>query len=353
MEVAGAQRVLVTLANSLADLDHDVHLINLTGRAPLVDEIVPRVEYHQLDASRALTAVPALRAKLKELKPVSVISVMQGGYTSLMATAGMKDRPVLVAGHHDRPQSLEALGRFDRHHAVAASMAAAYRGVDVTACVCQDSVDELCEMLRMTPDRFAVLPNPVDVNDTMRLSLTGEAHPMLLGPNPSVVVVASHTPKKKLNLAIEAMAHLPEHRLVVLGDGPLRPELEARIGELALDDRVTLAGVWPNPFPSMLAADVVLSTSESEALPLGLIEAVVLGAKIVTTDSGSGTREIVTDYDAGLVVGNDPADPVEIAAAIQAATDLEVRPDQVEAKRKIYDRLAVANDYLDLIERFR
>ena len=260
---------------------------------------------------------------------------------------------MLVAGHHDRPLALKELTGAKRHDVVSGLMAATYRRVDVTATVCQDTVDELCELLRMAPDRFAVLPNPIDVGETLRLAETGEAHPWLTTGDPSVVVVASHTPAKRLDVAIDAMTHLPNYRMVILGDGPLRPELQAQIDRLELAERVTLAGVWANPFPSMAAATTVLSTSQSEALPLGLIEAVCLGARVVTTDSGSGTREIVADYDTSAVASNDPPDPEEIAQAILEVADSEVQPHQVEAKRKIYDRLAVANDYLDVVETHR
>jgi len=347
MELAGAQRVLVTLANTLASLEHDVHLVCLTGRGPLVDELSPAVEYHQLDAARALPSIGAFRRLLRTLRPVAVISVMQGGYVSLAATAGMRDRPVLIAGHHDRPRSISSFGSPARTSLVTASMAAAYRGVDSTVVVCEDSQDELAEMLHMAPERFVVLPNPVDLEELDRLSSTGEAHPLLTSGAPSMVMVASHTPKKKISSAIALLSELPEHNLVVLGDGALRPELERQAAELGVESRLSLAGVWTNPFPSMLAADVALSASTSEALPLGLIEAVVLGARVVSTDSGSGTREILRDYDAAVIA--DSGAEADLAEAVRRATATAPRADQVDAKRQTYSAVAVANRYLDLV----
>ena len=342
---------MVTLANTLARMDHQIDVVCLGSSGAMVDELAPEVGYHQLGAPTALRSIAKLRSILGELQPTAVISVLQGSYTSLMATAGQSNRPALIAGHHNRPREVRSIeNNSPRYRAVMAVLAAAYRGVDTTVVVCEDSRIELVEMLRMDPERFEVLPNPVDLEEISRLAATGDPHPLLTEGHPSLVLVASHTPKKRIGLAIEAMEHLPEHRLVVLGEGPLLNQHQRQIDEAGLGDRVVLAGQWQNPFPSMLAADAVLSTSISEALPLGLIEAVSLGAKVVATDSGSGTRDILSNYDGGVLVSGHQAS--EIAASVLGVANRQVDPAQVEAKRSTYNPVSVANQYLELVEQY-
>lgn len=105
-----------------------------------------------------------------------------------------------------------------------------------------------------------------------------------------------------------ARAELPQARLVLLGDGALRGELQALARSLDLADCVEFAGFQKNPYPWMRAADLYVLSSFNEGLPNTLIEALICGTPAVATDCRCGPRDILLDGLGGdLVNVGDPA----------------------------------------------
>jgi glycosyltransferase involved in cell wall biosynthesis len=132
-----------------------------------------------------------------------------------------------------------------------------------------------------------------------------------------VVLVGALSPEKNVALAIDATATAAagDWVLLVVGDGPERAALEARAA-LTAPERVRFLGSLADPAPAYAAADVVLLSSRTEALPAVLIEAGLLGLPVVCTDVGF-VREVVVDGVTGLLVP--PDDPNAMAAAVVRA----------------------------------
>lgn len=107
---------------------------------------------------------------------------------------------------------------------------------------------------------------------------------------------------KLIRAFAEVRAARPDAKLVLLGDGPLRPELEQMISALALDDAVLLAGQRSNPFPALKACGCFVLSSNHEGQPMVLLEALVLGKPIVATDI-DGNRGALAGR-GGLLVNN-------------------------------------------------
>ncbi len=96
----------------------------------------------------------------------------------------------------------------------------------------------------------------------------------------------------------------PMTRLCIVGDGPLRPELEAQAAALGLGDAVRFAG-WSDAMPAWhAAADIVVNSSDSEGTPLALIEAGATGRPVVATRVG-GVEDVVVDGVTGWLVDRD------------------------------------------------
>ena len=110
------------------------------------------------------------------------------------------------------------------------------------------------------------------------------------------------------------VAQLPTTRLLIVGDGPLRPAIEDQIQTLALGENVQLLGIVRDVGQVLAAADVfVLSTQGWEGLPLAPLEAMVMRLPVVISDVG-GNREAVRDGVTGLVVP--PRQPQALADAL-------------------------------------
>ena len=107
--------------------------------------------------------------------------------------------------------------------------------------------------------------------------------------------------------------HFPSARLLILGEGLLRSELEAQCRRLALEDAVIMPGFSSDVATAMAAADMLVLSSKTEGMARVLIEAAASGLPIVATDV-SGSRYAVHDGVSGLVVP--PRDPLALANAL-------------------------------------
>ena len=81
-------------------------------------------------------------------------------------------------------------------------------------------------------------------------------------------------------------------KLLIVGEGELRPALQQLIDELQLHDRVTLVGFVPDPAPFYATADLFVLASDYEGFALVLVEALHAGLKVVSTDCPDGPAEI-------------------------------------------------------------
>lgn len=92
------------------------------------------------------------------------------------------------------------------------------------------------------------------------------------------------------------------HKLHLIGDGKERQALEKLAGNLGLADKVVFQGFLPNPFPWMKHCDLFVLSSKSEGFGNVLVEAMVLGKPVVSTDCPIGPAEILDHGKAGILV---------------------------------------------------
>lgn len=161
---------------------------------------------------------------------------------------------------------------------------------------------------------FRVIPNPV-IDDTV-LSKAKEtpSHPWLSESRTVPVVLAAGrlTRQKGYRTLINAFAIVRRQtpcRLLILGEGELRGELQQLAATLSITEHIELRGFEPNPYSYMRAADIFVLSSEWEGPGHSLIEAVSLGTPSVTTNCPAGPSHTVMDGKAGLLtpVGDPPA----------------------------------------------
>ncbi|WNB86069.1 glycosyltransferase [Cellulomonas sp. ATA003] len=160
-----------------------------------------------------------------------------------------------------------------------------------------------------------------------------------------------------VDLVGRAAARLPAGalRLDVIGDGPDRARVAARVARLGLDDVVTLRGRLPRAElrAAYAEADVFLAPAELEAFGIAALEARTAGLAVVAR-RGTGIEEFVADGTDGLLVTDDDAmadavlrlaeDPALLAA--MRTHNATVRPDQgwdrvLRAAQAEYDRAGV------------
>ena len=119
--------------------------------------------------------------------------------------------------------------------------------------------------------------------------------------------------------AFAAVRQIRPVRLVLLGDGELRAELETLARSLGIAEDLDMPGFDANPFRYMARAAAFVLSSDWEGLPTALIEAMACGCPVVATDCLGGPREILNDGALGRIVSL--GDVEALAAAINETLD--------------------------------
>ena len=171
----------------------------------------------------------------------------------------------------------------------------------------------LAKNLRVPRERVAVIPNGVD---TQRFSPTPDVAAIRkefnIGPtDPVLGIVAALRPEKNhelfLDVAARVVMKLPIARFLIVGDGPCRESLEQRAEALGIAAHTIFVGSRPD-VPRLLAAmDVFALTSQMEANPLSILEAMSVGRPVVSTNVGSIHEAVIEGQTGYLVPAGDAA----------------------------------------------
>jgi glycosyltransferase involved in cell wall biosynthesis len=177
----------------------------------------------------------------------------------------------------------------------------AINGIDGLVTVSQGLKDALIA-LGVDADRITVLRNGVDLNTFSPMD-RAVARAALEVERPMILSVGNLIPLKGVDLTIRALARLPGVTLVLVGEGPERPGLEALARATGVADRVRFAGRVEHERLRVYfsAADVSVLASMTEGWANVLLESMACGTPVVATDI-PGTREVVIRPEAGLLV---------------------------------------------------
>lgn len=182
-----------------------------------------------------------------------------------------------------------------------------------------------------------------------------------LSPESQVIGYAGRIEKmKRLDLLLEGFSLVltrhPQARLMIIGEGQLRPRLEALAASLGISQAVIWTG-FRQDIPRLLAAmDVYVQPSANEGLSKAMLEAMAAGKPVISTDVG-GAPEVVTDGKTGILIppGSSSAiwtaivdlldHPEKRSTLAQAARSHVVREFDVQqttdAYRHLYEALAL------------
>lgn len=119
---------------------------------------------------------------------------------------------------------------------------------------------------------------------------------------PVVVMVARLAPPKDPVLLIDALAGISEPwKLRIVGDGPLRADVEAAVARHGLADRVSLLGVRSDVPDQLAQGHIFVLASKQEGFPLAILEAMRAGLPVVASDVGGVAEAVVHDQTGALV----------------------------------------------------
>jgi len=318
LEGGGAEHVMIDLAHGFIERGFQVDLVLASAQGAFLTQVPTGVKVIDLKARRTLTALLPLVRYLRRVRPTALLATLDhANLIALIAKtlAGTRTRTVIREANIPSRETT----RSRKERLLLRLMRYLYPRADALIAVSQGVADDLVTTLGLDPLRVQVIYNPVVTDQLLQQASEPLIHPWFVKGQPPVILGAGRLVLQKdfatLIRAFASVRRQTTARLVILGEGGLRPELELLIRELALQEDVALPGFVNNPLPYMARAAVFVLSSAWEGLPNVLIQALALSTPVVSTDCPSGPREILKGGEYGELVA--VGDARALAEAIQ------------------------------------
>lgn len=388
----GAERVILELADGFSALGYTVDLLVCEARGVLLDSIPSRVNLVVLKPANQLTGllaalgapggghsailscvaairkiprslrfVPAIGDYLLRACPSVLLSALPKSNIAAVlaqARAGVGTR-IFVGAHISmflRSQQGLETGRGQAHHMIPLLRHCYSRAAGVVA-VSEGVAADAVSFLDVDPDRVHVVYNPITVSGPIEEIDEPPSHRWLLpGAAPVVLGIGRLVAQKNFPLLIEAFARARQHadiRLIILGGDESSAEQMARRKELlelaaglGVGRDVDLAGYQSNPYHYLRAARMFVLSSDYEGFGNVIVEALLAGCPVVSSDCPSGPAEILDNGRYGFLT---PVNDIEqLAAAIVTTLDTVPEPQKLRRRGLEFSRERALEGYHQL-----
>jgi N-acetyl-alpha-D-glucosaminyl L-malate synthase BshA len=325
--IGGSGVVATELAHALALRGHEVHLISSdlpfrwpSGVRRLSFERVETPSYPLFREPQYLLALTNTIVRLARRRPLDIIHAhyaVPHATAAFLADEILRDdlgarAPRTVTTLHGTDITL--IGSDPSYTQVVAFSIARSHGVTT---VSEDLKRETLRALGLRRD-VRVIPNFLDcavyrrrVDSELRESLC----PAKSG-QPLVLHVSNFRSVKRVGVVFDVFQRVHAHvggRLVLIGDGPDRPDLERRVAEAGLAEAVDFVGEQPDVVPWLSAADLFLLPSAQESFGMAALEAMACEVPVVASRVG-GLPEVIQDGITGFLRGVEDIDGMAAAA---------------------------------------
>lgn len=298
MQRGGANRVMANLADYFCKVGVDVVLVNDIFPNPLKPEytVNPFVRRYFLDENghggrkikRLIRRMSSFRKLVKKEKPDTIVSFMAApNYRMLISTLGIKVRKIVSVRNDPYKEYGNGIKKIITNMVFGLA----------DGCVFQtwEASEYFFKIIR---SRSRIIFNPVDEKF---YSISREADAK------NIVTVGRLEKQKNHRLLIDAFSRLscdfPDEKLLIYGEGGLRSELELYVHELNLSDRVLFKGITTDIGKALSSAKVFVLSSNYEGMPNALMEAMVVGVPVVSTNCPcGGPRMLISNEEQGMLV---------------------------------------------------
>ena len=303
----GAERSMLKLCRGIASRGYLVDLVLSRVEGPYVSEVPKSVRLVDLKSSRVLLSLPFLVRYLQKERPIALLSVLHANIIAIWARylARVPTR-IIVSERNTLSSEVQHYTSNLRKRMVPTLVRYFYPWAEFIVAVSQGVADDLTRIGRIRNERIRVIYNPIVTQELCEKMKVPLKHTWFQKDQPPVILsVGRLTEQKDFPTLIKAFARVRRNRtvrLIILGEGEERSELEALVKQLGVEKDVSLPGFIANPYPYMIQASAFILSSKWEGLPGVLIEALFCGTNLVATDCPSGPREILAGGKYGRLV---------------------------------------------------
>lgn len=303
--LGGAERQICLLADKFYQRGHDVKIISLNGETTVRPE-ENNIQILNLSLKKNpisfLKVILGCHKIIQDYQPVVVHSHMfHANIFMRLVALFFKKKYKLICTAHNKNEG-GALRMF--------TYRLTDRYADTNTNVSQEALDEFIRIKAFSNTHAELVYNGIDIekftyNTEDRFALRQQLK--VQNDEFLILAVGRLTAAKDYPNLLNAFKTLPEHyRLIIIGEGELRGDIEKRIHELALTSRITLLGSINDVNRYYSACDLFVLASEWEGFGLVVAEAMACKRIAVCTDAG-GVKEVIGNADFVVPVSNSTA----------------------------------------------
>jgi len=356
----GAERVTVNLLKHLNRELFQPTLVVAEGVGPFRDKVPIDVPVIDLKVHHVRYAFPKLMCHLYQKRPDILFSIM--GHTNVIALLCQRfvkvPTKIFVSVH--TTISKVKKNRLDiRARLIPYFEQWLYPKADKVIAVSQGIKNDISEYLGINREKIIMIYNPIVDEEIFKLSQEPVDHPWFHNFKiPIILAVGALKKQKNYPLLFKAFKLICREftvRLVILGEGKERENLENLSRELKIADKIDLLGFQSNPYKFIAKASIFALSSSCEGLPTVLVEAMACGIPVVSTDCPSGPREIITEpgYNGLLVWVDNPKALAKAIFQILDNKDLAMRLSIGGLERsKYFEASKITREYEGLFKSF-
>jgi glycosyltransferase involved in cell wall biosynthesis len=356
LDGGGAEKVMLTLAGGFAEKGLKVDLVLVKLEGEYLSLISPKVRVVNLARARLISSLPPLIQYLKQNQPKVLISALEDPNTlSIIAKilARVSTR-VIITVHN--PLSLNQQSNQLKRKLTPFFVRWLFPFADSIVSVSQGVADGIARISRLPLEDIKVIYNPIFMPGLVEKSHEPIDVPWLLDEqNPVVLGIGRLSQEKDFATLINAFAIVQKQysvKLIILGQGAELTSLQALVKELNLVDEVAFLGFVNNPYPYMAKAKMLVMTSVLEGFGNVLVEGMIVGTPVVSTDCESGPAEILANGKYGHLVNIGDIQGLAIAMIDTLKNPLD--PDLLKQRGREFSLEAALTKYqqlFDLVDR--
>ncbi len=303
----GTERVMVNLVNSFTEYDLKVDLVLAHASGPYLSQVSPEVRVIDLQCPKLAASPPKLIRYLQQEQPLTMLSALH--YPSEIAIfakymARVSTRVIIAEQNTLSVEAKNLPQRTARLTPLKARLF--YPWADEIVAVSHGVADDLAKIIRVPRQQIRVIYNPVIPPDIWQKSQSPVTHPWFNPGEPPIILgVGRLTQQKDFPTLIRAFAQVRKvrpSRLMILGVGSERSNLDALIQQLGLENDAVILGFQENPYAYMARCAVFALSSAWEGFGNVIVEALAVGIPVVACDCPSGPAEILAGGKYGALV---------------------------------------------------
>jgi glycosyltransferase involved in cell wall biosynthesis len=347
----GAERVAVNLANEFIRRGYSVDMLLLSAAGEFLSELDQHVHVIDLKVSRLRWALFAIIRYLKKAEPDALLANMWPlTLISLIGRFLSQSKAKLVLVEHNTLSEAEIAKDIFVKWQMKNSIRLFYRFADAVVTVSKGALEDMCRFSGIESQLISVIHNPI-VGSTQP-SDDGTAASVMSEDKstPNILAVGTFKKIKDFAMLIDAFALLRKSmdaKLILLGEGELRCQMEAQIERLGLVGQVLMPGFVKNPTPFYAQADLFVLSSVNEGFGNVIVEALNEGTPVVSTDCPSGPREILEEGKYGILTP--VADAEAMAHAMLKSLNSLHNKEALKARAQDFTITKAADQYLALL----